>query len=264
MRILYFPFTDIVPGGSPDAPPADPKPAPVGGSPAANKNVISEADALKGASHTQTPVFSVSDPAKPGSGPTPGAPGSGINPPGQTVQLGGLVQAKVVVEVFDALIPAVLVLAFLKLEIDVKKTDFQLTAAEKNTLAPILEACLNSVNLDFSNPWTALAITMIAIYGGKALEKGGAAFIERKMQEKKPADPDKHKKETPPPPLRVVRPEPQRTPDSTNNDNFNIPPDPVLQWSEADVVKVEKKRKKGRADAIAWLNANFQKKGGVI
>lgn len=253
-------FEEIVPGGSP-ATAADPSPGKPPESAAANSGAVKIEDALAGAAHTKMTSFSVSDIATGRTGPTiPGTPGS-------SVALGGLVQGKIAVDLLDSLIPAVLVLLFKKLEIDVKKTDFGLTAGEKNTLAPIVEACLNSVNLDFSSPWTTLLISLTVIYGGKALEKGGVQFLEKKAAETKPADPLKHEKKKAPSIVKEMfpggpsgkAPEPTRTPDSTNMDDFGTTDGPAT-WTEADVTVVEKRRKKGRAEAIQWLEANWAKK----
>lgn len=256
-------FEEIVPGGSP-APAAAPNPTPPKESSAANSGTVTEAEALAGAAHTKMTSFSVSDLANKPGGPT--IPGT----PGQSVALGGLVQGKIAVDLMDALIPALLVLLFKKLEIDVKKTDFGLTAGEKNTLSPIVEACLNSINLDFSSPWTTLLISLVVIYGGKALEKGGVQFLEKKAAESKPADPLKHEKKKGPAIVAEMfpgspaskPPEPTRTADSTNMDDFGATPGPAT-WTEADVTVIEKRRKKGRAEAIQWLELNWAKSPGT-
>lgn len=247
-------FEEIVPGGAPA--PATPV-VPIE-SAAANSGATTMADALGGAAHTKMNVFSVSDLANKPGGPT--VPGT----PGASVALGGLVQGKIAVDLMDSLIPAVLVLLFAKLEVTVKKTDFQLTAGEKNTLAPIVEACLNSINLDFSSPWTTLLISLVVIYGGKALEKGGIQLLEKKAAETKPADPNKHEKrkaetivkEMFPGGPSAPGPAPVSTPDSTNYDDFGTTPGPST-WTEKDVTIVEKRRKKGRAEAMQWLELNW-------
>jgi hypothetical protein len=264
-------FEEIIPGGTPPIP-APPEPNKPKESAAANSGTVSPEDALSGAAHTKMTSFSVSDLATGKGGPA--VPGT----PGQSVALGGLVQGKIAVDLMDSLIPALLVLLFKKLEIDVKKTDFSLTAAEKNTLAPIVEACLNSINLDFSSPWTTLLISLTVIYGGKALEKGGVQFLEKKAAESKPADPLKHEKRKPDAILKKMfpggpsgagQPVVSTPPDSTNKDSFV---DPALAdefgrgagpmtWTEGDVTIVEKRRKKGRAEAIQWLEENWAKAG---
>lgn len=269
-------FSIITPGGSAAA--ANPAPHP--GSPTppnspaesnmANKDNVGLAEALKGTDHTKITQFSVSDTSKGSGGPNSGGgpnwtggPGSGGGP-GNSVPLGGLVQGKVVVELMDSLIPALLVVVFHKLEVATKKTDFQLTVGEKNTLAPIVEACLNSINLNFDSPWTTLAISLAVIYGGKALEKGGVAFLDKKADESKPADPDRHNR-----PAKGFKPmtaaAPSPIPDATDTGAFVEVREPVLpSWTEADVKKVEARRKRGRAEAIDWLNKNWKKKGGVV
>lgn len=259
-----MPFEIITPGGGTSATPNPAAPAP--GKPVtpaesgmAGKDAVSLADALKGADHTKITQFSVSDMS--GKGGPAGSGGPGIGSPGSSVPLGGLVQGKVVVELMDSLIPSLLVLVFYKLEIVTKKSDFQLSQGEKNTLAPIVEACLNSINLNFDSPWTTLLVSLGIIYGGKAMERGGIAFIDKKADESRPVDPGKHDK--PKAGFKPMAPAPNPTPDSTNTDSFKAPAG-LPAWTEADVKAVEFKKKKGRAAAIDWLNKYWVKKGGVI
>jgi hypothetical protein len=56
------------------------------------------------------------------------------------------------------------------LEIEVNKSAFKLNASEKNTLAPILEKCMQGLNISLENPYYALLISLSFIYGSKALE----------------------------------------------------------------------------------------------
>lgn len=262
-------FESIMPGGNPapaSAPVADPKP-----SPAANNGSVSMDDALKGADHTKHTIFSVSDLSKGASG----SAGSGPVP-GSVVTAGQLVSGKIAVDMMDAMLPAILVVAFAKMGLSIKKTGLQLTQAEKNTLAPYAEACLNTINMNFSNPWQALAISVIFIYGGKALELGGVGWLEKKANETKPADPNKYDKPIPEPKQTPIVPmgKPiagqgvagvkQNVPVDRSNDQMDFSPLGPTTWTEADVLAVEKKRKRGRKEALAWLEKNWTKKGGIL
>lgn len=250
-------FETIVPGGI-SVTSAPPKPEP---SAAASIGTITQEEALKGAEHAKMTTFSVSDLSK-----GPGGPQPIGGPSGSSVQLGGLVSGKVVVDLMDSLLPALLVLIFYKMGVETRKSQYQLTQGEKNTLAPIVEACMNSINLNFDSPWTTLVVSLLVIYGGKAAEIGGTAFLDKKTAEKTPAKPA-------PKPAKVVPlsdpPKPQHTPAaSTNTDDFKsveevIASDGPPTWTEADINAVVKKRKCSKSKAVEWLNYNWKKKGGV-
>lgn len=233
------------PGISNTGPKATPEAA------AANTGTVSKEDALKGAEHTKLGSFSVSDI----SGGSPGSPGLG-----SSVSLGGLVQAKVAVDLMDALIPSLLVIGFARFKIATKKTDFGLTQAEKNTLMPIAEACLKSINMDFSNPWQALTFSVIVIYGGKGLEKGGVAFMEKKINE----GPATVAQTAPAPVVSISKPTVKPPEWTSPKPSQPVEIKEIRPYDENDVFAVGKKRKKGRQDAIDWLNKNWVKKGGVI
>ena len=257
-------FESIIPGG---APKPDPAPGAPAQSPAAASNLVSEADALKGAEHAKTNVFSVSDLSKGGG--QPGTSGGAPIGAGSSVSIGQLVQGKIAVDMMDAIIPAALVLAFYKFGIETKKSQYQLTQGEKNTLAPIMDACLSSINLNFNSPWTTLAVTLAFIYGGKAIEVGGIAAIEGKLARSRPASPVPTKGaggvkiKTEPEPAPVV---PMTQPVS----NFAKAPEPFVSdtlgppiWTDADVDAVVKKQKKSRSKALDWLNYNWRVENGL-
>lgn len=259
-------FEVITPGGSPTT--ATPGPAPSGTaqSDAAKSGTVSIEDALKGAEHAKMNTFSVSDMSKGSAGPN-GAPGStGAPLPGSTVSLGGMVQGKLVVDLMDALLPAIIVLAFHRFGLSIKKSQMQLTQGEKNTLGPIVDACLQSINLDFSNPWSALSVTLLVIYGGKALEVGGTGWLDKKTSETKPFEQPAAK--TPLSPMSVVGGSMAKGSapviDKPNNDTTSFHPDGPATWTEADVKAVVKKRKCSYAKAVEWLGKNWQKNGGVL
>jgi hypothetical protein len=260
-----MPFEVITPGGTPKAP-ADPiQPTPAPAAPAATSNAVSQEEAIKGGEHAKMNVFSVTD-LSGGSGQS-GASG-GAPRPGSSVALGGLVQGKVAVDLMDALLPALLVLAFHKAGVSIKKSDMQLTVGEKNTLSPVVEACLNTINMDFSNPWSALGMSLAIIYGGKAIEKGGIAWLEKKAA----PEPEKAPYKGGPAPVVGMTPSgtrapaPSPIPDSKNTDTFV---DPVanaglMPFTEEHVKIVNKKRKRGPQDAREWLAKNWVKVGGVV
>lgn len=258
-------FTTISPGGAAPASGTGAA-APIPEAPKADEGTVSQEEALKGGQHAQMSGFTVSDlSARPG--------GSGAG--GSSVALGGLVQGKVIVELIDSLLPAIIVVLFKRLKLDAKKAQFQLSEREKNVLAPIWEACLNSINLDFSNPWTTLAVSMAFLYGGKALEVGGVQYVEKKAGDT--AAQLGAKTQAPVVPINAnpltnsgagaAQPPRQNTPPAaTDNGKFtNINPNQdsgnVIAWSENEIKIVMAKAKKNRKKAIKWLELNWIKNG---
>lgn len=238
-----------------------------------------EADVLRAKEGAKINIIS------PGVLPT-GAPGSGAPNNGNQVGLGSLFEGKMTIEIIDSLLPALLVLAFHRGGMVVKKTDMQLTAKEKDTLTPVLQKCLDSILLNFDSPWTALAVTAGAIYGAKLIEYGGKAYTDKETtkaavkaaqgakagttSQPLPKHPDTQTgPKQPAANLRVVPrddnppgwPSAAESPDGPNNivSDSGLPP-----WGEIELAKVKQRRKKGTEDAVQWLNENWDKKGGVI
>lgn len=228
--------------------------------PKAGENTVPLEDALKGGEHTKMTGFTVTDHSR-----QPGGPGA----PGSSVQLGALVQGKIVVELIDSLLPAIIVILFRKLKLDAKKSQFQLTQGEKNTLSPVVEACLNSINLDFSNPWTTLGVCMLIMYGGKALEVGGVQWVDKKAG----VEPEKEKKETKTSnPLtnsgagaaKPPTPNPPKAATDTapfTNINPAQPSGDIISWGEPELKIVMVKGRMNREKAEKYLNKNWIKNG---
>lgn len=256
-------FEVITPGGAATTPASGPDPVRPAQSSAAQSGTVSLEEALKGAEHAKMNTFSVSDVSK-GSGATgpDGKPIAG-GLPGSSVSLGGMVQGKLVVDLMDALLPAIVVLAFHRFGLSVKKSQMQLTQGEKNTLGPIVDACLNSINLDFSNPWSALSVTLLVIYGGKALEVGGTGWLDKKTAEAKPFEAPK-----PSSPMSVVGGSMAKGSapviEKPNADTTSFHPEGPRTWTEADVAAVVKRRKCSKVKAVEWLEKNWAKQGGGL
>lgn len=162
--------------GSADPAPT-PSPAPVTspnpntGPTVLNGSVVSEADAIAASSGANISSL------------VAGSGGSGTPlGSGNSVPVSGLVDAKLAVELMDATIPALMVFLCYKIGMKLKKTDLQLTEREKTTLTPILQKCLEQLMINFSNPWVALSVSLITIYGSKIVEKGLPQVWERKQQ----------------------------------------------------------------------------------
>lgn len=155
-----------------------PKPVNTNTAPSGNNGQV-VSPAMEGLGHTKIPPFSTTgDPGVSGSTPLSGTPG------GNNVSLGGIVAGEWAVNIMDSLLPAAIVAAFYAQGLKLRKTEIQLTEKEKGVLAPIVQRCLDSVLINFDNPWTCLAVTAGAIYGGKLIDKGTAAYIDKQEEEK--------------------------------------------------------------------------------
>lgn len=104
--------------------------------------------------------------------PIQGIPSPQIGTQGQTdLNIQSIVSGELAVNLMNSFIPVIAVYGARQfLDLDVNKKAFQLTAAEKSTLAPILDKCLAQLNVSFENPWNALIISMATIYGSKFFE----------------------------------------------------------------------------------------------
>lgn len=88
------------------------------------------------------------------------------------VSLNNLLPGDTLIIVLDKLMSVVLPLALNNLAgTKLKPADLKLTAEEKKQLKPAIEACAKTIPINFSNPWTALGITALAIYGAKTMDK---------------------------------------------------------------------------------------------
>lgn len=100
---------------------------------------------------------------------------------GQTLNVGTLFNSKIAVDLMDVIIPALLVVAVTKYtKQKVNKSKFQLTAGEKNTISPVLQNYLNSINFSVDSPLNALILTVTIIYGSKTIEVIGAEIDKPK------------------------------------------------------------------------------------
>lgn len=175
--------TDVV---DPNKPPPGPNPAPPNAGTLAG--TVTEEEALNASKHTKISTL-IGIPGTSGSTSVPGGT--------QSVSVGGMVDPKLAVNLMDAVLPSLLVLLLFKLGVKLRKSELQLTEKEKDTIAPILNKCLDTLMIHFDNPWTALIVTLITIYGSKVGEKFGVAMLEKKVKEQedgeagKPSDPSK-------------------------------------------------------------------------
>jgi hypothetical protein len=175
--------------------------------------------------------------------------------PSASVNLGGIVQGEWAVNIMDAILPALMVAAFYYFGVKIRKSELQLTEKEKQTIAPVMQKCLDSILLNFSNPWAALAWTLGGIYGGKLMEKGLVGWID-KLNETKQDEVLKS---------RVEAAEREANPakyDYTNQSAADIQAGNVVidgqtPYTEEDVRRRMKEGKCGREKAIKYLNKKY-------
>jgi hypothetical protein len=90
---------------------------------------------------------------------------------GQNLNAGSLISAKMAVNFTEMIVPALLVMAIKNFaKKTVSKKQFKLDSSEKETLEPVLQNYLNSINFSVENPLNALMLTLVMIYGTKTIE----------------------------------------------------------------------------------------------
>jgi len=182
---------------------------------------------------------------------------SGLPQTGNMVSVGQMLEAKLAIELMDALLPGLFVAIFHAVDVKLRKSELQLTEKEKNTITPIFQACLNTIMLNFNSPWTTLAVTCGVIYGSKITEKGLVGWID-KLNEKKE--------------FKALEEKTGLTVASVNKENVHQdltnkyqPPksnQQVLQelkkpYDEAEVRTIMKTKNYGRKRAMDWLDRKY-------
>lgn len=107
---------------------------------------------------------------KPETGPLPNQP-QYVQNPQQKMTLASLLPADSLIVVVDKgmslLVPLLMNWAS---DSQLTPDDFKLNAEEKKILKEPLAHCAERIPINLENPWVALAVTAVAIYGGKALQ----------------------------------------------------------------------------------------------
>jgi hypothetical protein len=81
----------------------------------------------------------------------------------------GSIDPKLATSLLDTLFCTLLVLVLRYAGKDAKKSELKATEAEKRQLEPLISNCLKSINWNIENPWSALAVSCLFIYGSKVL-----------------------------------------------------------------------------------------------
>jgi hypothetical protein len=146
-----------------------------------------------------------------------GANGSTVGAPG--VKLGDSIGGKTAVEIIDSVFTSLCIALAGYIGYKLNRAELQLTADEKRTIAPAMQAYLNTVNINFNNPLYNLLFVIGSIYAAKIVSVLPGVQPTAKAATKKAA-------------AKVA-------------DNY-----------EEDLIKATmRQRKKGRPDAIKFLKS---------
>lgn len=138
-------------------------------------DVISENDlfnALSSDSEAQKKAKAPENPA-PEQAPEPDffEPQTPPQPGATNLNASEIVSGELATELLNRILPVLLSMGVEKfLGVKAPKKHFELTAAEKNTISPILDQCLAKMNISFENPFIALGLSLSFVYGSKIID----------------------------------------------------------------------------------------------
>lgn len=103
------------------------------------------------------------------------------------VNIGKVVNAKFAVTLLDNTIP-LLFIVIMRVAFNKKTTkkQYQLSAKEREDIEPFIQDALNTLNINFNNPWTALAVVLTALYGSKGAEVAIDSIFEQENASEAP------------------------------------------------------------------------------
>lgn len=133
-------------------------------------NGISEIELIATGEHTkQTPFTGPTDiPTEPNK---PNSPTGSTNvPTSPGNKLGSVIGGKTAADLLDILFPSLCVWAISAIGYKIGKGKLQMTAKEKEVLAPAMQQYLDSINVDFNNPLYNLLFVVGSIYTSKVID----------------------------------------------------------------------------------------------
>lgn len=213
-------------------------PAESGGS--IGNSLLSDEDIFKTGEHAQTSLF-------PNNSDTPNNPtgeiGSSNVPTSQPgIKLGSTVSGKFVVDMTDIILPALLVWVVSMIGYGIDKKQLALTAKEKETLTPLVQAYLDSINVNFNNPLNNLLFGVAMVYGSKVIEIiPNVQKLERKGKPNPKVSPS----------VKALTNVAERINSKINEG----------KTTDEIITEIGNKRKKGLKDAIEYFNSNKKKFG---
>jgi hypothetical protein len=187
------------------------------------ENLLSDKEIFETGEHAQSSFIpnTSEGPNPPNDLPAPNvAPGT---------KLGNTVSGKFITDMADLIIPSLAVFLIGAIGYGIDKKTLGLSAKEKETLTPLVQAYLDSINVNFNNPLNNLLFGLAMVYGSKIVDVIPTA--EKLQKAGKP-------NAKPSTVAKVV--------------------DLIKQQKTTDEILVEigKKRKKGIKDAIQYFNEN--------
>ena len=174
-----------------------------------------------------------------------GANSVGATNNGGGASLGGLIGGKFAVDLIDTLLPSLLVLIIHYIGYAAKKSEFQLNAKEKETLAIPFQQYLDTIRIDLNNPFYNLLVSLGIVYGAKIIDK-----IPNAEKVKKPTKQDTPKENSVTKEIIEQHKKEEQT-QTMQQQGTNKSDESLIKATIA-------KRKKGRAEAINWLKSKGQ------
>lgn len=90
--------------------------------------------------------------------------------PNTNLNIGEIINPKQATELLDIVAVMALSITFKMAKIPVQKSEIKATAQEKSVIEPIIKKVLDTMNVQFDNPFNALMVTLATVYGSKAVE----------------------------------------------------------------------------------------------
>jgi hypothetical protein len=95
------------------------------------------------------------------------------------VNVGNFLNEDLGTDIYEAIIIGITSIALNMADIETKKNEFNFSAKEKNTLKPLVKACIENINIQFTNPFEALFWSTAMIVGSKIFVEKGDEIINK-------------------------------------------------------------------------------------
>jgi hypothetical protein len=123
-----------------------------------------------------------------------------IGPENTNVNAREIISGELATDLMDKILPVIVSIVARKfMDLEVPKKQFQLTASEKSTIAPIMDKCLSTLNISFENPFYALLASLTFIYGSKVIDIANNPEFTQAAKKVTKATKDAHRPENPQP-----------------------------------------------------------------
>ena len=95
------------------------------------------------------------------------------------VNVGNFLNEDLGTDIYEAIIIGITSIALNMADIETKKNEFNFSAKEKNTLKPLVKACIENINIQFTNPFEALFWSTAMIVGSKIFVEKGDEILNK-------------------------------------------------------------------------------------